>query len=53
MYKLDTIIRLNYHIICDVCDEDLGIQRRNWGTEHLRKSPTHRSYSEVKVDQQT
>jgi hypothetical protein len=32
------------YIICNICGENLGLERLNWGVEHLKKYPTHRSY---------
>jgi hypothetical protein len=31
------------HIICNVCGEDLAPEIVNWGDEHLKKYPTHKS----------
>ncbi len=31
-----------YHILCNVCGEDLGPERVNWGDEHLRKYPAQK-----------
>jgi len=37
------------YVICNVCGENLGIDRPNWGVEHLKKFPTHRSYREMRL----
>lgn len=38
------------HVICNVCNEDPGIDRMYWGEEHLKKYPDHRSYREEMRD---
>jgi len=39
-----------YHIICNICNEDLGVERLYWGKEHLKKYPNHRSYRQIRLD---
>jgi hypothetical protein len=34
--------KFTYHMLCDVCGEDLGPQKMYWAEEHLKKYPTHR-----------
>jgi hypothetical protein len=34
----------NTYVICDICGENLGLDRPNWGVDHLKKYPSHRSY---------
>jgi hypothetical protein len=36
------------YIICNTCGENLGLDRPNWGVEHLKKYPNHRSYRGVR-----
>ncbi|MFL6319405.1 MAG: hypothetical protein ACJ71K_18740 [Nitrososphaeraceae archaeon] len=36
-------------VICNVCGENLGLNRPFYAVEHLKKYPTHRSYREIKV----
>jgi len=37
------------HVVCNVCREDLGIERPNWGADHLAKYPNHNSFGDLKV----
>jgi hypothetical protein len=41
------------HILCNICGEDLGPDRVNWGDEHLKKYPNHRHFrtSDITADQ--
>jgi hypothetical protein len=33
---------ITYHVFCDMCGEDLGIDRPFFAQEHLKKFPTRR-----------
>ena len=37
------------HVICNICNEDLGIDRPNWGVEHLAKYSDHMSYRDERI----
>jgi hypothetical protein len=38
------------YIVCNTCGENLGEDRPDWGVEHLRKYPSHRSYGEIQEE---
>jgi hypothetical protein len=38
----------DYHVVCDICNENLGDYRMNFAQEHLKKHPHHNKYN-VKI----
>jgi hypothetical protein len=41
------------HILCNICGEDLGPERVDWGDEPLKKYPDHKDFrtSDITADQ--
>ncbi len=41
------------HILCNICGEDLGPERVDWGDEHLKKYPDYKDFrtSDITADQ--
>jgi hypothetical protein len=49
MQSKEQLTKSSYHIFCDVCGEDLGVERMYWAQEHLKKYPTHLRYKDKNV----
>ena len=37
-------------VLCKICGENLGIERPNWAQKHLQEYPTHRSFTDLLVE---